>query len=87
MQMDIFERFMRNVILTEDCWIWKKSGRHFTLDIGTYMIAPRAAYRLFKNAHIPKNHVICHTCDNPKCVNPDHLWCGTQSDNIKDMYK
>ncbi len=36
---------------------------------------------------IPKNHVICHSCDNPKCINPQHLLTGTQKQNIQDAVK
>ncbi len=36
---------------------------------------------------IPNNMVICHHCDNPSCVNPKHLFIGTQNDNIIDMRK
>lgn len=35
---------------------------------------------------IPEGYVVMHTCDNTKCINPEHLRVGTQSDNIKDMH-
>lgn len=46
------------------------------------MPAHQAAYRLYKGE---PNGVVRHTCDNPWCVNPDHLLEGTQADNVRDM--
>lgn len=36
---------------------------------------------------IPKNMHVCHTCDNPRCINPDHLWVGYPKDNVNDKVK
>ena len=44
----------------------------------------RVSYELFNGA-IGDNMLVCHTCDNPPCINPDHLFVGTNKDNMKDM--
>lgn len=49
----------------------------------TYLVH-RVAYYLAKG-DIPKGYIICHSCDTPLCINPDHLWAGTYADNVNDM--
>lgn len=48
--------------------------------------AHRVSYEYFKG-RIPKGKIICHKCDNPKCINPDHLFVGTRTDNYWDARK
>lgn len=49
------------------------------------------AHRLSLQAHLGRDlkpgEFACHTCDNPPCVNPDHLWAGDNSQNLLDMYR
>ena len=49
------------------------------------ILVHRLAYEQV-NGPIPEGHVICHRCDTPNCVNPSHLFAGTQKDNLRDMF-
>lgn len=68
------------------CWVWT---RYKYLGYGQFgigrklMLAHRFAFSNTKGA-IPKGLLVCHSCDNPPCCNPDHLFLGTQADNIRD---
>jgi len=71
------------------CLLWtaSKSNRGygvFSDGWGKTISAHRFAYQLAKGS-IPAGMVVCHSCDNPACCNPDHLWLGTRSDNQRDM--
>jgi hypothetical protein len=51
---------------------------------GKSLLAHRVAFELFKGIK-PTGKLVCHTCDTPSCVNENHLFLGTQSDNMADM--
>ena len=72
-----------------ECWEWtgsRNEQRYGQFWDGVRCIrAHRFIWELFIGS-IPDGMYICHKCDNPSCCNPEHLFCGTQQDNIDDMY-
>ena len=86
-----YKRFMSKVIKTDNCWLWN-AGKNYK-DYGNFSVtingcsktyrAHRFIYEYF-NGTIPEGMLVCHTCDTPRCVNPNHLWLGTVSDNTVD---
>jgi hypothetical protein len=73
------------------CWIWLKSclksGGYGQFNINGDMWRAHVLSYVLTRGDIPDGIWICHHCDNPKCVNPDHLFPGTPQDDMTDMIK
>lgn len=83
------QRFWRFVQKSEGCWAWtadKVTGGYGRFARGgrpKLVLAHRFSYEL-ANGPIPDGLHVLHHCDNPPCVNPSHLWLGTDADNARD---
>lgn len=79
-------RFWSHVNKGEACWEWQGGKVHgygqFSLH-GRPCYAHRLSYALAYGEIAPPL-VVCHSCDNPTCVRPEHLWIGTHSENMQD---
>jgi hypothetical protein len=84
------EAFWARVARTAGCWEWTgalRGGYGHLVVAGSDMAAHRLAWELANGTGVPNGRVVCHRCDNPRCVRPDHLFVATQRQNIRDAVR
>lgn len=86
--MSALQKFHSRIDKNGECWVW--TGGHSACGYGCFKPADKQvlAHRYSYEQHvgpIPTGHFVLHRCDNKSCVNPAHLFTGTQRDNMQDM--
>lgn len=74
----------------DECWPYQgyklRGYGYVTEGAGKACSAHRYMYRLVFG-EVPNDKVVCHKCDNPPCCNPNHLWLGSNAENVQDMWR
>jgi hypothetical protein len=93
MKLPVADGFWSKVQIGPDCWIWigftNRQGYGYLAKGGTER-GNYYAHRVSWEIHfglVPHGMLVLHHCDNPSCVNPAHLWLGTNHDNVRDRDK
>lgn len=86
----VIDRLLEKAIRNPDSGCWEWTAHRFENGYGAIIIEKkvRKAHRVSYELHcgpIPDGARILHKCDNPSCINPDHLRIGTQTENVEDM--
>lgn len=91
-----FEAKIADMSDPAECWLWcaarHRHPRNDTETYGTFLVdgrsrlAHRVAMAIYKGFDLSDKRKVCHKCDTPNCVNPAHLFIGTQLDNVRDMH-
>ena len=89
--MNLIDRLVARLQFPESgCWEWTgtktRGGYGLISDKRRKKLTHRVYYEFYTGEPIPQGKILMHLCDNPPCVNPEHLAVGTQRDNVNDMY-